>query len=349
MELQFGLDTFGSITKDVDGRRLTHAQVIRNTVDQAVLADEVGVDAFGIGEHHRNDFAVSAPEMLLAAAASRTERIKLGTAVTVLSSDDPIRVYERFATLDALSGGRAEVTLGRGSFTESFPLFGYDLADYETLFNEKLDLFDALRSEKRVSWSGTIREPLVDTEIFPKTEKGTLDVWIGVGGTPQSVVRAARYRMPLMIASIGCDPKRFATYVEFYERAIRESGGQKLPVGMHSPGFIHEDDQVARDLAFKHSKEMRDRIGRERGWAPMTRDEFEHEVDYGSTFVGTPEAVARKIADTVAATGISRFDLKYDSGSMPHELLLESIRLYGTEVIPRVRELLATRSESAAS
>lgn len=348
MKLQFGLDTFGAITHDENGRPLLGAQVIRNTVEQAVLADEVGVDAFGIGEHHRREFAVSSPEILLAAAASRTERIKLGTAVTVLSSDDPVRVYERFATLDAVSGGRAEVTLGRGSFTESFPLFGYDLADYGVLFEEKLDLFDALRAEKRVSWSGTTRPPLVDGEVFPKTERGTLDVWIGVGGTPQSVVRAARYRMPLMIAAIGGDPIRFAAYVEFYERVLRESGSPVLPVGMHSPGFIHEDDEKARDLAFVHSKAMRDRIGRERGWAPMTRADFEAEVDSGSSYIGSPETVARKIAQTAARVGISRFDLKYDTGTMPHELLMESIRLYGTEVIPRVRELLATETKSAA-
>ncbi len=348
MDLKFGLDTFGAVTVDAEGRRLHSAQVIRNTVDQAVLADEVGVDAFGIGEHHRNDFAVSAPEILLAAAASRTERIKLGTAVTVLSSDDPVRVYEQFATLDAVSNGRAEVTLGRGAFTESFPLFGYDLADYNTLFEEKLDLFDALRSEQAVSWSGTTRTPLVDAEVFPKTERGSLDVWIGVGGTPQSVVRAARYRIPLMIAAIGGDPARFAAYVEFYERILRETGGPKLSVGMHSPGFIHEDDQTARDLAFRYSKEMRDRIGRERGWGPMTRADFDAEVEAGSSYVGSPETVARKIAKTVSAVGISRFDLKYDNGSMPHELLMDSIRLYGTEVIPRVRELLAAESESAA-
>lgn len=348
MDVRFGLDTFGDVTVDADGNRLHHAQVIRNTVDQAVLADELGVDAFGIGEHHRDDFAVSAPDILLAAAASRTSHIKLGTAVTVLSSDDPVRVYERFATLDAVSNGRAEVTLGRGSFTESFPLFGYDLADYDKLFAEKLDLFDALRAEQAVTWEGTTRRPLVDTEVYPKTERGKLDVWIGVGGSPESVVRAARYRMPLMLAIIGGDPARFAPYVDLYRNALAQLNAPELPIGVHSPGFVHEDDRKARDLVYPHYKVMRDRIGAERGWPPATRAAFEAEVDHGALYVGSPETVARKIAKTVTTLGVDRFDLKYSNGTMPHELLMHTIELYGSAVIPRVRELIDADARSFA-
>jgi probable LLM family oxidoreductase len=339
-QLQFGLDTFGDVTVDADGRPLSQAQVLRNVVEQAVLADEVGVDAFGVGEHHRDDYAISAPEIVLAAIASRTQRITLGTAVTVLSSDDPIRVYERFATLDAVSSGRAEITLGRGSFTESFPLFGYDLADYEVLFSEKLDLFAKVRSEKRFSWSGTTRPPLRDAEVFPKTERGAIPTWIGVGGSPQSVVRAARYRLPLALAVIGGSPARFVPYADLYRRALRETGAPELPIAVHSPGFVAETDDEARELMYPHFKANRDRIGRERGWPATSHIEFESEVRHGAVFAGSPETVARKIASTVQALGLSRFDLKYSNGPMPHEHLMRCIELYGTEVVPRVRKIL---------
>ncbi len=343
-DLAFGLDTFGDVTVDSDGTPLPHAQVIRNVLAQAELADRVGVDAIGIGEHHRDDYAISAPDMVLAAAASRTSRILLGTAVTVLSSDDPIRVYERFATLDALSNGRAEVTLGRGSFTESFPLFGYALEDYETLFEEKLDLFTRLRSEGPVSFEGSTRRPLPPTEVYPKTERGGLPTWIAVGGSPESVVRAASYRLPLMLAIIGGAPERFAPFTELYRRAIVELSGDPTtpvpPIGVHSPGFVADSDEEARELLFPHFKANRDRIGRERGWGPATREQYDAEVDGGALFVGSPDTVARKIAATVQGLGIDRFDLKYSNGSMPHDQLMRCIELYGTEVIPRVRALL---------
>ena len=345
--VQFGLDTFGDVTWDKDGQPLPHAQVLRNVVDEAVLADQVGIDAFSVGEHHRQDFAISAPEVVLATIAGRTERITLGTAVTVLSSDDPVRVYEKTATLDALSGGRAEVTLGRGSFTESFPLFGFDLGDYERLFSEKLDLFARLRSEGRVTWSGSVRGPL-DAEIYPKTERGTVSAWVGVGGSPESVVRAARYRFPLMLAIIGGDAARFAPYVDLYHRALSElapeaatDGIGTLPVGVHSPGFVWDTDEAAAELLFGHFKANRDRIGAERGWPPATRREYDHEIAQGSLYAGSPETVARKIARTVRTLGAARFDLKYSNGTMPHEQLMRSIELYGTKVVPRVRELLA--------
>ena len=337
----FGVDTFGDVTVDADGRRLSDAEVIRNVVEEAVLAEQVGLDHVSVGEHHRDDFAVSSPDMVLAAVASRTERITLGTAVTVLSSDDPVRVYERFATLDALSRGRAEVTLGRGSFTESFPLFGYDLADYEVLFAEKLDLFTRLRSEEPVSWEGTTRRPLVDADVRPKTERGSLPTWVGVGGSPESVVRAARYGLPLMLAIIGGDPARFAPYVELYHRALHELGQPTLPVGVHSPGFVAGSDEEARDLMWPHYRAMRDRIGRERGWPPATREQYDAEATTGALMVGSPDSVAQRIAHTIEVLGLSRFDLKYSNGSLPHEHLMTAIHLYGTQVVPRVKELLA--------
>lgn len=338
--LQLGLDTFGDVSVDLAGDRVHPAQVIRDVVEQGVLADRVGIDVFNIGEHHRDDYAVTAPEILLAAIAARTERIILGTAVTVLSSDDPVRVQERFATLDAVARGRAEITVGRGSFTESFPLFGLDLADYERLFSEKLDLLAALRSDEPVSWQGSIRPPLRDAVVHPRPEHGPIPTWIGVGGSPESVVRAARYRMPLMLAVIGGDPARFAPYADLYRRALDELGAPELPVGVHAPGYVADTDDQAREELYPHFKANRDRIGRERGWGPVTREQFEAEADHGALFVGSPETVAQKIAGTVRTLGLSRFDLKYSNGPQPHEQLMHTIELYGESVVPRVRELL---------
>jgi probable LLM family oxidoreductase len=343
--IELGLDTFGDVTVDSAGRPKSHAQVLRDVVAEAELADRLGVDFFGVGEHHRPDFAISAPEVVLGAIASRTERIRLGTAVTVLSSDDPLRVYERFSTLNAVSGGRAEVILGRGSFTESFPLFGYSLDDYEVLFEEKLAIFAALRDADRtgepVRWKGTIRPPLDGVRVYPPVERPPLSAWVGVGGSPESVVRAARYRLPLTLAIIGGDPRRFAPYVELYHRALAQLGSEPLPVGVHSPGHVAETDAQAREELWPAYEVMRNRIGAERGWPPTNRTEFDREVAVGSLYVGSPETVARKIAATLRALGASRFDLKYSNGTLRHELLLRSIELYGQEVIPRVRRLLA--------
>ena len=338
--LQFGLDTFGDVTRDAGGAPLPHAQAIRNVVDEAVLADELGIDFIGLGEHHRADFAISSPEVVLAAIAARTRRIHLGSAVTVLSSDDPIRVFQRFSTLDALSNGRAEVILGRGSFTESFPLFGFDLRAYEELFEEKLDLFAALLKQEPVNWEGRLRPPLKNQLVFPPVEKAPLKTWIGVGGSPESVVRAAHYDLPLMLAIICGDPTRFAPYVELYRRASREFGRAAKPIGVHSPGYVADTDAQAREELFADYKTMRDRIGKERGWPPMGRDEFVQEADHGSLYVGSPETVARKIATTAKALGISRFQLKYSAGPLPHERLLRSIELYGSKVVPMVREMM---------
>ena len=347
-QVDLGLDTFGDVTVDEAGERRTHAQVLRDVVDQGVLADQVGVDAFGVGEHHRDDFAVSSPEVVLAAIAGRTERILLGSAVTVLSSDEPVRVFERFSTLDAVSNGRAEVTVGRGSFTESFPLFGYDLSQYEVLFEEKLELFARLREGGPVTWSGTTRAPLIDQSVYPLLESAPLRTWIGVGGSPESVVRAASYRIPLMLAIIGGDPRRFRPYVDLYHRALDELGAPALPVGVHSPGHVADTDEQAREELYPHFKANRDRIGAERGWPPMGRHEFEREAGpNGSLYVGSPETVARKIAATVSALGLQRFDLKYSNGPLPHGRSMRAIELYGTRVIPMVRELLAEQPEPA--
>lgn len=340
-DLEFGLDTFGDVTVDAAGEPLPYHRVIRDVVEEAVLADRVGVDFFGLGEHHRDDFAVSAPEIVLAAIASRTERIRLGTAVTVLSSDDPVRVFEKFATLDAVSNGRAEIILGRGSFTESFPLFGYDLRDYEKLFEEKIDLLSHLLTEGPVTWEGSIRPPLVDQQVYPKTASGSIRTWVGVGGSPESVVRAAHYRMPLVLAIIGGEPARFAPFVDLYHRALAQFGHDPLPVAVHSPGFIAETDEEAAELYWSHHKKMVDRIGAERGWPPTTRERYADDIAHGALHLGSPETVARKIARTVRELGVQRFDLKYSAGQLPHEHLMTTIELYGTRVIPRVRELLA--------
>lgn len=339
--IELGLDTFGDITDGADGKPLSAAQVTRNLVEEAVLADQVGIDFIGVGEHHRPDFAVASPEMVLAAIASRTKRIRLGSAVTVLSSDDPIRVFQRFSTLDALSNGRAEVILGRGSFIESFPLFGFDLKDYEDLFNEKLDLFAAVLKEQPVTWAGATRPPLTNQSVYPKTESGHLTTWIGVGATPQSVLRAAHYDMPMMLAVIGGDPKRFVPFADLYRRALAEMKKPELPVGLHSHGFVGETDAQAQEDLFADYKRMRDRIGAERGWPPLTRAHFESEIAHGSLYCGSPETVARKIVASVKALGISRFDMKYSAGPLSHEKIMRCIELYGRKVIPLVREMLS--------
>lgn len=344
-ELELGLDTFGDITLGPDGERRPHAQVIRHVVDEAVLADELGLDFFGVGEHHREDFAVSAPDVVLASIAGRTSRIHLGSAVTVLSSDDPVRVFERFSTLDAVSNGRAEIILGRGSFVESFPLFGYELSDYELLFEEKLDLFVRLLDEGPVTWSGTTRAPLEGQRVFPPIESGRLRTWVGVGGNPQSVVRAAGYGLPLVVAIIGGEPLRFAPVVDLYRRALDELGKPQQPVAVHSPGYVAGTDEQARDEFWPHYRGMHNRIGRERGWPPLTRDQFDASTGPdGALFVGSPETVARKIATVSRALGLARFDLKYSAGTLPHELAMSAIELYGTKVAPMVREELSRTS-----
>lgn len=344
--IELGLDTFGDVTVDAHGQLISQAQALRHVVAEGVLADEVGIDAFGVGEHHRPDFAVSAPEVVLAAIASRTKRIVLGSAVTVLSSDDPVRVFQRFSTLNAISNGRAEVILGRGSFTESFPLFGYDLAQYGELFEEKLDLFAKLLENQPVTWSGRTRAGLTNQTVHPPIETGRLRTWVGVGGSPESVVRAARHGLPLTLAIIGGSSRRFRPYVDLYQQSLTRFHMPLQPIAVHSPGHVAATDEEAREQVWPHYLAMMSRIGRERGWPPIGRDHFEREAGPdGALYVGSPETVARKIVGTAAALGISRFDMKYSNGSLPHEQLMTSIELFGTKVAPRVRELLSTSTQ----
>jgi probable LLM family oxidoreductase len=348
--IEFGIDTFGDLPRDDRGEIVSYAEAIRRVVAEAVLADEIGIDVIAVGEHHRPEFAISAPETVLAGIATQTERIHLASGVTVLSSDDPVRVFQRFATVDALSSGRAEVILGRGSFTESFPLFGYDLRDYEVLFDEKIDLFVKLLDEKPVTWEGTKRAALHDADVFPKTESGRLTTWVGVGGSPESVVRTARYGLRLMLAIIGGAPARFAPYIELYQRAAEQFGTTAYPVGMHSPGFIAETDEEAKELFYPGYKEIRDRIGALRGWPPLRRAEFDADVERGSLYIGSPETVARKMTRAIQALGVGRFDLIYSAGgALSASARLRAVELYGTRVIPLVREMLAEQPAKEVS
>jgi probable LLM family oxidoreductase len=344
-DLVLGLDTFGDVPVDDSGVPVSQAAAIRQVIDEAVMADELGVDVIALGEHHRPEYSISTPETVLAAIAARTSRIRLASGVTVLSSDDPVRVFQRFATVDAISHGRAQVILGRGSFTESFPLFGYDLSDYDKLFEEKLELFVKLLDETPVTWSGTTRAALTDADVFPKTESGHLDTWVGVGGSPQSVVRTARYGLPLMLAIIGGSPDRFAPYVDLYRRAAEQLGTVALPVGMHSPGFIADTDEEAKEVFYPSYKVMRDRIGALRGWPPLRRREFDDEVAHGSLYIGSPETVARKIAGAVQALGVGRFDLIYSAGAQPIGARTHAVELFGSKVAPLVREIVAEAGE----
>ncbi|WP_434289510.1 LLM class flavin-dependent oxidoreductase [Celeribacter sp. SCSIO 80788] len=340
MALEFGIDTFGDVTWDAAGHELPQGQVIRNVIKEGILADQVGIDVYGVGEHHRPDFAVSAIEPVLAAIAAQTSKIKLTSAVTVLSSDDPIRVFQRFSTLQAISNGRAEITLGRGSFTESFPLFGYDLSDYEMLFEEKFELFKLLATEEKVSWSGRHRPPLKSQVVYPRPER-PIPVWVGVGGSPDSVVRAATNDISMTLAIIGGSPARFKPFTDLYRDIRDKMGAPQLPLGCHSPGHIAATDAEARDRYFEGYRIMHHRVGHSRGWPALTREAFEREVDHGALVVGSPETVAQKIAATVTILGLDRFDLKISSGPVSHEALMDTIRLYGEEVAPRVREILA--------
>ena len=336
---EMGLDTFGDVVFDNGGQLVSQAQALRNVVDEGVLAEQVGVDSFGVGEHHRADFAVSAPEVVLAAIAGKTKRIILGSAVTVLSTDDPVRVFQRFSTLNAVSNGRAEVILGRGSFTESYPLFGYDLSQYNALFEEKLQLFVKLLEGTPVTWSGRTRSTLTNQTIYPPVESGRLRTWVGVGGSPESVVRAAKHGLPLTLAIIGGSAARFMPFVELYRSTLSQLGKPLLPIGVHSPGHVAATDEQAKEDVWPHYLAMMNRIGRERGWPPRGRDDFEREAGPdGALYVGAPETVAKKIIGTVNTLGLSRFDLKYSSGTLPHAAMMKSIELYGTEVMPRVRE-----------
>jgi probable LLM family oxidoreductase len=339
--IELGVDTFGDVTVAADGRTLTQAETLRHVVEQGALADQVGLDFFGVGEHHRPDFSISAPEVVLAAIAAKTSRIRLGSAVTVLSTDEPVRVFQRFSTLNAISNGRAEVIVGRGSFTESFPLFGVDLGLYEEMFEEKLNLFVELLKGEPVTWSGRLRPALEAQVIYPPVE-GTLRTWVAVGGSPESVVRAAYYGLPLMLAVIGGSPQRFAPWAELYRDRLARFGKPPQPIGVHSPGHVAVTDEQAREELWPHYADLMNRIGRERGWPPVGREQFEQAAGpEGALYVGSPETVAAKIAATMKALGLTRFDLKYSNGPLPHDALMTSIELYGRKVVPMVRDRLA--------
>jgi len=345
--LVFGLDTFGDVTHDADDRPISHAQAIRNVVEEGVFADKMGVDFFGVGEHHTTDFPMPAADVALAAIAARTTRIRVGSAVTVLSSDDPVRVFQRYSTLNAISKGRAEVILGRGSSIDSFPLFGYDLADYEELFEEKLNLFAELLKGGPITWQGKMRASLRNQEVVPHTEFGPFPAWIGVGGSPQSVVRAAYYGFSLMLAIIGGSPARFAPFSRLFHEALKKFGRDPLPIGVHSPGHVAETDEKAREDFWPRYLQIITSVAKTRGFAIPTKESFAYEVGpRGALYVGSPETVAQKIAANLTALGANRFDLKYGMGGLSHEALMANIELYATQVMPRVRELLAERAAS---
>lgn len=340
--LVFGLDTFGDLAFDAEGQPLSHAATIRDVVDEGIVAEEVGVDFFGVGEHHTNDWPMPAADVVLGAIASRTHRIHLGPAVLVLSSDDPVRVFQRYSTLHAVSNGRVEVILGRGSSVESFPLFGYDLADYEKLFEEKTQLFAALLKGGPISWSGTTRPSLRNADVVPHLEAEPFPVWIGVGGSPESVTRAARLGFGLMLAIIGGPPARFGAFSGLFTAALERFGQRALPVGIHSPGHIAASDEQALDELWPHYRNVITRVGQTRGWAPPTKDQFVRETGPGGAwYVGSPETVARKIAATLPALGASRFDLKYGLVGLSQGSVITTVELYGTKVLPLVREFVA--------
>jgi probable LLM family oxidoreductase len=350
--MELGIYTFAEVVPDpVTGETVSAEQRLRDLIEEIELADQVGLDVFGVGEHHRPDFAVSAPAVALAAAAARTERIRLTSAVNVLSSDDPVRVFEQFATLDLLSGGRAEIMAGRGSFIESFPLFGYDLDDYDELFAEKLDLLLRLRESERVTWSGRLRPPIDDRGVYPRPLQDPLPVWVAVGGNPESAARAGALGLPMALAIIGGRPERFAPFAEIHRRAAEQAGYDPVPgLSINSHGYVAPTSQEAADDAWPPFATMMNRIGRERGWPPMVRQDFEASRTLrGANFVGSPQEVIDKILFQHEIFGHDRFLVQFSVGTLPHDRIMRSIELFGTEVAPVVREELATRAAYSSS
>src|SRR5215213_4265521 len=340
--MELGVYTFGERTADWSGEIVSPQQRVRDLVEEVELADQVGLDVFGVGEHHRPDFAVSAPAVVLAAAAARTERIRLTSAVSVISSDDPVRVFQDFATLDLLSGGRAEIMAGRGSFIESFPLFGYDLKDYDELFAEKLQLLLAVRDAEVVHWQGHHSQSIDGRGVYPRPLQEPLPVWVAVGGNPQSVVRAASLGLPMALAIIGGQPARFAPFVELHRRAAEETGHGPLPVSINSHGLVAETSQRAADIAYAPMAAMMDRIGGERGWPPLTRPQFDAaRTLQGANFIVNPQEVTEKILHQHELFRHDRFLVQFSTGTLPHADVMRSIELFGTEVAPAVRKALA--------
>ena len=343
--MELGIYTFAETVRDAGAERpAITAERLKNLIEEIKLADNVGLDVFGVGEHHRPDYAVSAPAVILAAAAQVTKKIRLTSAVTVLSSDDPVRVFQDFATIDLLSGGRAEIMAGRGSFIESFPLFGYDLDDYDALFSEKLDLLLKIRANETVTWSGTLRAPIHDLAVYPRPLQDPLPVWVAVGGTPQSVMRAATLGLPMALAIIGGMPQRFAPMVELYRETAKRAGHDpaKLPVSINSHGFIADTTQEAVDIAYPPYIEMMGRIGRERGWPPPNRRQFDAERSAkGAMLLGSPQEVIDKILYEHEIFGHQRMMIQFTVGPTPHDKVMHSIELFGTKVAPAVRKALS--------
>lgn len=343
--MELGISTFVETTPDPKtGEIMPHDQRIREVIDEIILADQIGLDVFGVGEHHRIDYAASAPAVILAGAATRTKRIRLTSAVTVLSSDDPVRVFQQFSTLDALSNGRAEIMVGRGSFIESFPLFGYDLADYHELFEEKLDLLLAINQSEKVSWKGRFRPAIEDLPVYPRPVQEKLPIWVASGGTRSSAVRAGKLGLPLVLAIIGGSPENFTPIVELYKETAECAGhvSDQLPVASHSHGFVWDDTEEAADLFFPSTQASLNIIGRERGWSYYTRETFDQARQFhGALYVGDPQTVANKIIHLRKAVGITRFFLHVPVGTMPHDQVMKAIELYGTKVAPIVREEIA--------
>ncbi|HEX3738028.1 MAG TPA: Atu2307/SP_0267 family LLM class monooxygenase [Solirubrobacterales bacterium] len=344
--MELGVYTFAEVTPEVEGGPIVSAaRRLRDLIEEIELADQVGLDVFGVGEHHRPDFAVSAPAVALAAAAERTERIRLTSAVSVISSDDPVRVFQDFATLDLLSGGRAEIMAGRGSFVESFPLFGHDLGQYDELFAEKLDLLLAVRASTEVTWRGRLRAPIEGRGVYPRPLQDQLPVWVAVGGSPQSAIRTGRLGLPMALAIIGGEPARFKPFAELHAAAAAEAGAPRPALSINSHGFVAPNSQDAADNAFPAFARMMDRIGRERGWPPLNRAAFEaSRRPEGANLVGSPAEVAEKILHQHSVFGHDRFLVQFSVGTLPHAEVLRSIELFGTEVAPLVRRELAPTS-----
>jgi len=338
--IELGLHTFGDVTRRRDGQPNPHAQVLRDMVDEGVLADQAGVDFFGVGEHHRTDFAASAPEIVLSAIAGRTRRIRIGTAATVLGTDDPIRLLQRFSSLAAVSSGRVEVMLGRGWFTEGFPLFGYDIGQYGSLFVEKLEQFTAILRSGAITRLDASRTGPVKHQIFPPLE-APLKAWLAVGATPESALRAANYDLALMVSVIGGPARRFLPLIQLYRQGCEKLGRPCRDIGVHSTGYVSATDEQAREEFWPDYQRMRERLGIERKWPPINLATFNAEIDQGALYVGSPETVARKIAATMRELGAVRFDMKYSVGALSHDRLASSIELYGSRVCPLVRDMLA--------
>ncbi|SHF01051.1 probable oxidoreductase, LLM family [Seinonella peptonophila] len=350
--MELGISTFVETTPDpVTGEKMPHDQRIREVIKEIRLADQVGLDIYGVGEHHRADYAASAPAMILAGAATQTKRIRLTSAVTVLSSDDPVRVFQDFATLDGISNGRAELMVGRGSFIESFPLFGYDLNDYDQLFAEKLELLLAINRSETVNWSGKHRPAIDHLPIYPRPVQDQLPIWIASGGTRSSAIRAGELGLPLVLAIIGGNPEHFAPIVEQYKRAAVQAGHDlmNLPIASHSHGFVWNDSEEAADLFFPSTQASLNIIGKERGWSFYSRESFDSARQFnGALYVGDPQTVAEKIIHLRKTVGMTRFFLHMPVGTMPHDQVMTAIELYGTKVAPIVRREIAQWEKNQA-